>query len=64
MKSKRDDDDGTDRDGPALVLGLVKRLPPVDSVWPVAEREKWMNAVQSIFSVIYEDDEQRGNKSE
>lgn len=54
---------GDGGDGPPLVLGLVKMLPPQESVWPTQEREKWIKAVESIFSVIYKEDgsDKRGN---
>lgn len=42
-----------------LILGLIERLPPSDSVWPTQEREKWMRLAESIFSMMYKDDAQR-----
>lgn len=39
-----------------LILGLIERLPPADSVWPPQEREKWLRLAESIFSMMYSDE--------
>lgn len=58
------DGGGNESAGPSLILGLVKRLPPVDTVYPSTERKKWIQAVESIFSVIYKNDDDGDNDPE
>lgn len=45
-----------------MILGLVQRLPPVDSAWPEVKREAWLNAARASFDVLYTlpDDDQAG----
>jgi len=45
-----------------MILGLVQRLPPVDSEWPEAKREAWLAAAQATFNVLYTlpDDDEAG----
>lgn len=39
-----------------LVLGLLESLPEPGAVWPVAERQKWLRAAESIFALLYKDE--------
>jgi hypothetical protein len=42
-------------DFPPLIQGLIERLPPPDSVWPVQKRKQWLQTAENIFSLIYLD---------
>lgn len=37
-----------------IIDGLVKRLPPVESEWPMAKRTAWLQAAEAAFAVLYE----------
>jgi hypothetical protein len=47
--------DGIDCD-PAI-LGLIKRLPPADSDWPLEKQARWLLAVSHAFAVVYPRDD-------
>jgi hypothetical protein len=51
-------------DDPAI-QGLIKRLPPPDSDWPLEKQAKWLLAISHAFEVIYpRDDDGRSLKIE
>jgi hypothetical protein len=39
-------------------MGLIRRLPPADSDWPLEKQARWLLAVSHAFAVVYprEDD--------
>lgn len=37
-----------------IIDGLVKRLPPAESEWPMAKRKAWLQAAEAAFAVLYE----------
>lgn len=39
-----------------LIEELMKKLPPVGSVWPVEKRALWLRAADSILSLVYDID--------
>ncbi|MET0793688.1 MAG: hypothetical protein ABW061_19365 [Polyangiaceae bacterium] len=47
--------DGGGGDIHPAITGLLKTLPTAGSVWPKAERENWLTAVSSIFSLVYKE---------
>ena len=54
---KKDGGNGGGGDDPAI-QGLIKRLPPPDSDWPLEKQAKWLLAISHAFEIIYprEDD--------
>jgi hypothetical protein len=36
-----------------LIVGLIEMLPPPDTVWPINEQEKWLEAAKSIIDLLY-----------
>jgi hypothetical protein len=43
-----------------LIAGLLNRLPPVDSAWPMAERRKWLQTAAMNFEMLYRDPDEGG----
>lgn len=39
-----------------IVAALFERLPVPGSVWPEAERMRWLDAVRASFDLIYKDE--------
>jgi hypothetical protein len=39
-----------------LIQSLIVHLPPRGSVWPPAERKRWLDTMETAFSLIYKDD--------
>jgi hypothetical protein len=58
-------DGGTERTGKVsaesgleldpIIRGLISRLPPRESVWPIAERDLWLSILKSSFQLVYKD---------
>ncbi len=44
---------GGDDDLHPFIQGLLQTLPKPDTVWPEAEREKWLTTAKQIFGLIY-----------
>ena len=42
-----------DDDAPRLIRALFAELPPPDTVWPPADRSKWLRAAASIIDLLY-----------
>lgn len=40
-----------------IIAGLINRLPKTGSNWPMAERQKWLQVLQSSFDLVYQADE-------
>lgn len=38
-------------------MGMVKELPPPKSDWPKAEQADWLQAMATMFRVIYKGDD-------
>ncbi|MCP3886020.1 MAG: DUF5343 domain-containing protein [Propionibacteriaceae bacterium] len=38
-----------------LVRAYFQKLPPSGATWPEAEREKWLEALKSIFAIVYQE---------
>jgi hypothetical protein len=43
-----------------LISGLLNRLPPVDSAWPMVERRKWLQTAAMNFEMLYRDPDESG----
>lgn len=40
-----------------LIQGLIGRLPKPDTVWSLEERAKWLRTADSIFGLVYKDND-------
>jgi hypothetical protein len=40
-----------------LILGLVRKLPAPDELWPIADRVRWLQAAANNFSLLYKSDD-------
>lgn len=36
-----------------FIVGLLKSLPAPDTVWPEADRQKWLQTAENVFSLMY-----------
>ena len=36
-----------------IIRGLMERLPPPDSQWPLADRARWLQTVAGAFGIVY-----------
>lgn len=36
-----------------VIVAMLKRIPPAGSVWPLAERSEWIQAMYGIFDMVY-----------
>jgi hypothetical protein len=50
-------DDGGGGDCDPAIQGLIRRLPPPDSDWPLDKQARWLLAVSHAFDVIYPRDD-------
>ena len=58
-ENSRGGGDGGDRFPPDLdpiIAGLLQRLPKSGSVWPEAERKRWLDLLSGCFWLIYKSD--------
>jgi len=46
-----------------LLKGLFQRLPKPGSVWPVAQREQWVQTLQNVFSLEYQEEVKENKKT-
>ena len=40
-----------------FITGLLQTLPPADSVWPSDDRKKWLATAESVFGLIYKEEQ-------
>ena len=40
-----------------LIQALVSKLPKPNTIWPIGDRAKWLQAVAMAFNLIYKPDE-------
>ena len=47
---------GGSKDLHPFIVGLLDTLPPPATVWSKQDRQKWLQAAENIFSLIYQDE--------
>ena len=38
---------------PPIINALIDCLPEPGSVWPLAERAKWLRCAEAVFAIVY-----------
>lgn len=41
----------------ALLIELIRKIPPVGSTWPIADRHRWLRAAESVLDLLYGDNQ-------